>query len=49
MNKRMGMGQNGKLKADYGQDKTANPGSEEKRELTRRQGSAKKIRHGKEQ
>lgn len=42
-NKRMGQGQNRKLKADYGRDKTDNPSPEEKREVARRQGSAKKL------
>jgi len=48
-NKRMGLGQNRKFKADYGRDKTANPSPEEKYQVSRRQGSSKKIRGGKEQ
>jgi hypothetical protein len=43
-NKRMGEGQNLKLKADYGRDKSYNPGPEEKREVSRRQGSSKKMK-----
>jgi hypothetical protein len=43
-NKRMGEGQNLKLKADYGRDKTANPSPEEKHEISRRQGSSKKMK-----
>jgi len=43
-NKRMGLGQNQKLRTDYGRDKTANPSPEEKREVTRRQGSSKKLK-----
>jgi len=43
-NKRMGLGQNRKLKADYGRDKIGNPSPEEKHEISRRQGSSKKMR-----
>jgi hypothetical protein len=39
---RMGQGQNRKLKADYGRDKTEERSPEEKREVARRQGSSKK-------
>jgi hypothetical protein len=41
-NKRMGEGQNRKLKGDYARDKTTQQSPEEKREVARRQGSAKK-------
>src|SRR4051812_21961675 len=41
---RMGQGENRKLKADYGRDKTASPTPEERREVARRQGSSKKPR-----
>jgi hypothetical protein len=43
MAKKLGAGQNKKLKADFGRDKNANLGPEEKRELARRQGSSKKF------
>jgi hypothetical protein len=46
MGKKMGAGQNKKLKADFGRDKQESLGPEEKRELARRQGSSKK-RQGK--
>lgn len=43
-NKKMGPGQNRKLKADHARDKTDDRTPEEKREVARRQGSSKKIR-----
>lgn len=43
-NKRMGQGQNRKLKADEGRDKTEDRGPEEKREVARRQGSSKQTK-----
>ena len=46
MGKKLGAGQNKKLKADAGRDKNESLGPEEKRELARRQGSSKK-RQGK--
>ena len=44
-NKKMGQGQNRKLKADYARDKTEKPSQEEKREIARRQGSSKKAKN----
>jgi hypothetical protein len=43
MGAKLGAGQNKKLKADAGRDKTADLGPEERRELARRQGSSKKT------
>ena len=44
-NKKMGQGQNRKLKADYGRDKTEKQSPEEKREIARRQGSSKTTKN----